>query len=319
MRNIAAAAVLAPFVLALSVLAHPVQAASPGCGAETLPEKRTLSDAELKSLDAQEVVKRHDELESARSKAQMERLVCSDSELSNLNSDMNKAYWAALKRAGRYNTVALRADQRDFDEGSIQGVDYRLNDALPDADPKGEDDHGENRGYGRKAAIKDLRARIADRINALNAFEPDREGFVGEWRSQSGRLEIAKDGKGYKISAFTSTFGWTRYWCRVEGTAHLEDGGLVADALGANGKPQQLRLRLKGAGLASETLRSGDGYFCPRGGELDRTAHFIPVRHGEADAEKDKNKDKAKSRDAAGAKKDSAGGWLGLTRPGRSR
>ena len=322
MRTIAAA------VLALCVLAHPVQAASSACGGEQVPEEQALADAELANLDAQEVAKRHDELHDARRKALLARLICSDSELSDLNSDMNKAYWAALKRAGRYNTAALRADQRDFDEGSIQGLDYRLNRAQADSEPKGDDDRGENRGHGRKAAIKELRARMTDRIKVLNAFEPGRESFEGEWRSQSGRLEIEKDGTGYKVSAFTNAFGWTRYWCRMEGAAHREDGGLVADAQGVNGKPKQLRLRLKGAGLTSEALESGEGYFCPRGGELDKTAYFIPVRHGEADAEKDTDKakdkngdkDREKNRHKARNKKEGLGGLLGLLPlPGRSR
>ena len=226
MRTIAAA------ILALAVLAPPVQAASSACGGEPVPEEQALADAELANLDAQEVAKRHGELHDARRKALLERLICSDQELSELNSDMNKAYWAALKRAGRYNTVALRADQRDFDEGSIQGLDYRLNGAQADSDSGGEDERGENRAHGRKAAIKELRARMTDRIKVLKAFEPDREGFEGEWRSQSGRLEIAKDGAGYKVSAFTNAFGWTRHWCRMEGAAHREDGGLVADAQG---------------------------------------------------------------------------------------
>ncbi len=169
---------------------------------------------------------------------------------------------------------------------------------------------------------------MTDRIKVLNAFEPNREGFEGEWRSQSGRLEIAKDGTGYKLSAFTNAFGWTRHWCRMEGAAHREDGGLVADADGVNGKPRQLRLRLKGAGLTSEALESGEGYFCPRGGELDKTAYFIPVRRGEADAEKDMDKekdkngdkDREKNRHKAGNKKKGAGRLLGfLPLPGRSR
>ena len=268
------------------------------------------------------------ELHDARRKALLERLICSDSELSKLNSDMNKAYWAALKRAGRYNTVALRADQRGL-RRRRPGLDYRLNDAPADSEPKPEDDHGENRGYGRKAAIKELRARMTDRIKVLNAFEPDREGFEGEWRSQSGRLEIAKDGTGYKVSAFTNVFGWTRRWCRMEGAAHREDGGLVADAQGVNGKPRQLRLRLKGAGLTSEALESGEGHFCPRGGELDETAYFIPVRRGEADAGKDmdkvkdKNGDKnrEKNRHKAGNKKKGAPADSSsiFASPGRSR
>jgi hypothetical protein len=310
MRTIAAA------VLALSVLAHPVQAATSACAGKQVPEEQALADAELANLDAKEVAKRHGELHDARRKALLERLICSDSELSELNSDMNKAYWAALKRAGRYSTVALRADQRDFDEGSIQGLDYRLNGVQADSDSGAEDDHGKDPAHGRKAAIKELRARMTDRIKVLNAFEPDREGFEGEWRSQSGRLEIAKDGAGYKVSAFTNAFGWSRHWCRMEGSAHREDGGLVADARGVNGKPRQLRLRLKGAGLTSEALESGEGYFCPRGGELDKTAYFIPVRHGEADAEKDMDKEKDKNRDKDRGKnrnkKKGAGGLLGL-------
>lgn len=321
MRTIAAA------VLALSLLAHPVQAASSACGGKPVPEEQALADAELANLDAQEVAKRHGELQDALRKALLERLICSDSGLSDLNSDMNKAYWAALKRAGRYNTVALRADQRDFEEGSIQGLNYRLNGAPADSEPKEEDDHGENRAHGRKAAIKELRARMTDRIKVLKAFEPDRESFEGEWRSQSGRLEIEKDGTGYKVSAFTNTFGWTRHWCRMEGAAHREDGGLVADAQGVNGKPKQLRLRLKGAGLTSEPLESGEGHFCPRGGDLDKTAYFIPVRRGAADMEKDTDKEKVKNRDVrennrhrARNKKEGGGGLLGfLPLPGRSR
>ena len=49
MRTIAAA------ILALAVLAPPVQAASSACGGEPVPEEQALADAELANLDAQEV------------------------------------------------------------------------------------------------------------------------------------------------------------------------------------------------------------------------------------------------------------------------
>ena len=169
---------------------------------------------------------------------------------------------------------------------------------------------------------------MTDRIKVLNAFEPDREGFEGEWRSQSGRLEIAKDGAGYKVSAFTNAFGWTRHWCRMEGAAHREDGGLVADAQGANGEPRQLRLRLKGAGLTSEALESERGISVRGAGNSTRPP--ISSRSGTArrmvekdtDKEKDKNadKDREKNRHKAGNNKKGSGRLLGfLPLPARSR
>jgi len=317
MRYTAAAAI------ALSILAGPALAASSSSGCTPVPEELRLPESELHELDAQEVARRQEQRVRTRRKALLEHLICSDKELSDRDSEMNKAYWDAIKRAGRYSTVALRNDQRAYDEGSLEGVDYLLNDATPKADSKGEGERGEGRSYGRAAAIKELKARIADRIKVLNAFEPDREGFEGEWRSQSGRLEIAKSGTGYKISAFTSTFGWTRYWCQAEGQAHLADSGMIANAKDTSDKLQQLRLRLKGAGLTSETLETGEGDFCPQGGELDKTVYFIPVRHSlmEADKDKDQDKDQAKARHrhahthAPAPRRRGPGGLFGLLTP----
>ncbi len=289
MRYITAAAI------ALSVLTGSATAASSSSGCKPVPEEQGPSETELRELDAQEVARRQEQRVRARRKALLEWLICSDKELPDLDSGMNKAYWDAIKRAGRYSTVALRNDQRAYDEGSLEGVDYLLNDAPPKAASR-DGERGEGRSYGRGAAIKELKRRFSDRIKVLNAFEPDREGFEGEWRSQSGRLEIAKSGTGYKISAFTSTFGWTRYWCQAEGLARLGDSGMVADAKDSKDKPQQLRLRLKGAGLTSETLETGEGDFCPQGGELDKTVYFIPVRHALAEADKDQDKDQARGR-----------------------
>ena len=81
MRTIAAA------ILALAVLAPPVQAASSACGGEPVQEEQVLADAELANLDAQEVAERHGELHDARRKALLERLICSDRELSELDSE----------------------------------------------------------------------------------------------------------------------------------------------------------------------------------------------------------------------------------------
>ncbi len=292
MRFIATAAI------ALSVIAGPALAAPSSSGCKPVPEEQGLTEMELRELDPQEVARRQEERVRARRKALLEWLICSDKELRDLDAKMVKAYWDAVKRAGRYSTVALRNDQRAYDESSLEGVDYLLNDAAPKANSKQGGERGEGRRYGRGAAVKELKARLSDRIKVLNAFEPDRDGFEGEWRSQSGRLEIKKSGSGYKISAFTSTFGWTRYWCQAEGLARLGDRGMIADAKDPSNKPRQLRLRFKGAGLASHTLGTGEGDFCPQGGELDKTVYFIPVRPLLAEADKDQARVRRRNRTA---------------------
>ena len=85
----------------------------------------------------------------------LERLVCSDEELARLDVEMSKAYAAAMKRAGHAGNAALLADQRDFNKDLLQGVEYRLNEASPDAEPAEEDlpnggvwPQGGNRGFG---------------------------------------------------------------------------------------------------------------------------------------------------------------------------
>jgi uncharacterized protein YecT (DUF1311 family) len=244
-------------LIALSVAVQPVQAASPSFDCTT---NRSL----------------------------LERLICSDPELSKLDAEMNGAYWSAVRRAGQKNAQALRADQRAYNKDSLQGVEYRLNEASPDAPPQTSADDTQNRAYGREAAIGALNWRISERIKVLNAFEPGRDGFEGQWRSQSGELRIAKTPAGFKVSASTSTFGWSRYWCEVAGTGHLEGHSMIVDALSVNQKPKQLRLTRTRAGLRSELLDTDDRHFCPRGGELDKTVYFIPVRGDTTDAEKSK-------------------------------
>jgi uncharacterized protein YecT (DUF1311 family) len=218
----------------------------------------------------------------------LERLICSDPKLSELDAEMNGAYWTAVRRAGQKNALALRADQRAYNKDSLQGVTYRLNDASPDAPAQTGAEDARNAAYGREAAIGALKWRMTERIKVLNAFEPVRDRYEGQWRSQSGQLQIKKTPAGFKVSASTSTFGWSRYWCEVDGTGRLEGASIVVDALGVNQKPRQLRLTRTRAGLRSELLETGDGRFCPRGGELDNTIYFIPVRDRLANAEESK-------------------------------
>jgi uncharacterized protein len=72
---------------ALSVAVQPVQAASPSFDCTT---NRSL----------------------------LERLICSDPELSKLDAEMNGAYQTAVRRAGQKNATTLRADQRAFNKHS---------------------------------------------------------------------------------------------------------------------------------------------------------------------------------------------------------
>jgi uncharacterized protein YecT (DUF1311 family) len=245
-------------LIALSVAVQPVQAASPSFDCTT---NRSL----------------------------LERLICSDPELSKLDAEMSGAYWTAVRRAGQKNALALRADQRAYNKHSLQGVEYRLNEASPDAPPQSGAGDSQDHVYGREAAIGALKWRMTGRIKVLKAFEPVRDGYEGQWRSQSGQLHIKKTPAGFKVSASTSTFDWSRYRCEVDGTGHLEGASMVVDALGVNEEPRQLRLTPTRAGLRSELLEIGDGhFFCRRGGELDHTMYFIPVRADLADAEKSK-------------------------------
>jgi hypothetical protein len=208
----------------------------------------------------------------------LERLVCSDERLAKLDGEMSKAFSAAMKRAGHGGNAALLADQRDFNKDSLQGVEYRLNEASPDKEPA---EAGEGSPpFGRRAAILDYAWRLKDRVRLLNALEPGRTGFEGLWRSQSGHARIAKDGAGYKVSIRTSTFGWTRYWCEAEGKGHLEGGSLIVEAPTPLEKIEKLRLTLGGGGLESQMAGEVERGFCPRGGELDKTVHFLPVEPG---------------------------------------
>ena len=121
----------------------------------------------------------------ATNRSLSDRLICSDAELSKLDAEIDRAYRSAIARAGA-NAFALRMDQRAYNRDSLQGVTYRLNDASPDAIPPASDGDAAGGAYGRQAAIVELKSRMTDRIDVLNAFEPGRDGFEGEWRSQSG-------------------------------------------------------------------------------------------------------------------------------------
>lgn len=297
-------------IITTLLLTQPGQGASSSkCGTELTSEEQQVFAAELAKLNSLEVARRRDRLKKAR----LDHLVCSDEDLSDLNSEMNSAYWDAMKRAGRYNTVALRYDQREFEDGSWQGADRVLSASAESADGSGD---------GRKAAVRELKERIKERIKVLKAFEPEREDFEGEWRAESGRVEITKDGSGYKVSVAIGAGDGVRRGCRAEGTARVEDGGMVADTQDANSKLRRLRLRLKGGGLTGEILEAGEGDACTQG---DETVYFIPVRRGLGDTEEKKDEEKEKSADRDKDKgrrrerKAGPGGLLGLILPTRTR
>jgi hypothetical protein len=151
----------------------------------------------------------------------IERLICSDPDLSRLDVEMNDAYRRAIKRVRSKDSAAIREDQREYNLHSLQGVKHILNDVPPDVPRKTNGDDKTYSAFGRDAAIDGLKLRMEERIQVLRAIEPDRTGFVGHWRSQSGTLDIAQTATGLKVTAETSTFGWTRYWCQVEGLGHV--------------------------------------------------------------------------------------------------
>jgi uncharacterized protein YecT (DUF1311 family) len=152
---------LSTALIALPVIVQPVRAASPSFDCTT-------------------------------NRALLERLICSDQELSKLDAEMNGAYWSAVRRASQKNAQWLLADQRAYNKHSLLGVEYRLNETSPDAPPQTGAEDAQNRAYGREAAIGALKWRMTECIKVPNAFEPGRDGFEGQWRSQSGQLQIKK-------------------------------------------------------------------------------------------------------------------------------
>jgi len=207
----------------------------------------------------------------------LEQLICSEDALTKLDVELNQAYSMALKRIGPRNALALRSDQRAYVIGTADGVKYRLNDASPEVGGRVPDNRTENSFFGRQAAVAALKWRTEIRIRVLKSIEPNRKGFEGLWRSQSGHVEIAKAEKGYTVSARTSMFGWHRYWCEAEGEAHLEGNSLILNATATDGSEAKLRITRVGTGLAVKTITSGGRGFCPRGGDLDKSAYFVPI------------------------------------------
>jgi hypothetical protein len=288
------------FAVILGVLALPEQAASRAkCGAELAYQEQSLLAAEAEQLDAQQLLLRRDQLKKAR----LDQLLCSESELIGLNKEMTSAYWDAMKRAGRYSTAALRYDQREFEESCWQAADRLLSD-------------GSGEG-GRKAAVSDLKERLGDRLKVLKAFEPERVNFEGEWRSVSGSVEITKEGREYKVSVDIGAADGVQRGCRAEGTARLEDGGVVADTLDANRKQRRMRWRLKGGGLAGEIVEAGDGDVCIQGEDTDRSVYFIPVRPDADEGGDKKAERKARARSRRSGRGQGLGGVLGSILPGR--
>jgi hypothetical protein len=251
------------------------------CGSGLTSAEQQVVAAEVAKLDAREVTLRRSVLKKAR----LDSLICSDDELSDLHGEMNEAYWAAMKRSGRYNTAALRYDQREFEEGAWDEADRLMADAA------------EGNEEGRKGAAKDLRERLRDRIKVLKAFEPERRDFEGEWRSETGRVEITKEGSGYKVSVAMGVADGVRRGCQGEGSARIEDGGMIAETKAANSKPRRMRLRLKGGGLTGEILEAGDGDACIRGDDFDKALYFIPVRRGLEEAGEKKAEGRTKRAD----------------------
>jgi hypothetical protein len=269
------------------------------CGSELPSEEQRVVSAELAKLDSLEVERRRDRLKKAR----LDHLICSDDDLSKSHRDMNDAYWSAMKRAGRYNTAALRYDQREFEDGSSQEIDRLLSQGAS-AD-----------GEARDSAIKELKERIKGRVKVLEAYEPERENFEGEWRSESGRLEITKDGAAYKVSVAVGADDGVRRGCRVEGKGRLEEGRIVADTQDANSKARRLRLWIKGGGIAWEVLDAGDGDACTQGEDTERAVYFIPVRPGVTDAEEKQDHRRARSGTRRARRDQSIGGMLNSILP----
>jgi hypothetical protein len=277
-------------------------AARTKCGTDLASEEQSVLAAETAGLDAQELALRRDQLKKAR----FDQLVCSDSELTSFNRDMAGAYWDAMKRAGRYNTAALRYDQREFEQACWQAVDRLLSENAAG--------NGENT-EGRKAAVADLKERLSDRVKVLNAFEPERTKFEGEWRSASGSVEITKEGADYKVSVAIGAADGVQRGCRAKGKARVEDGGVIADTLDANSKQRRVRLRLKGGGLTGEIVEAGEGDVCIQGEDTERAVYFIPVRPGATDAEEKQDHRRARSGTRRARRDQSIGGMLNSILP----
>lgn len=209
-----------------------------------------------------------------------EIVVCGDVAAARTDREMAVAYREARRGLPSDLSRRLAADQRAFidelDDGFNATVWFKG--GLPEDERQVRSDLSRVL-LDRGGALVALRSEISWRTKFLSRIDPNRPTFVGEWAMHGSRLNLSPtkaDGT-VAVSFEHPSYGWPKYRCRFEATAHAVDGTLIVESVhdGDLDETRQTRLILRredGALVTTETLtgESGPGA-CIRAGLVEGT------------------------------------------------
>ena len=164
--------------------------------------------------------------------------------------------------------------------------------------PEGEDERGENQVHGRKAAIKELRARMTDRIKVLKAFEPDREGFEGEWRQPGpGGSKSRRTAQAIRFRPLRTPLAGRAIGAGWKEPRTGRMAAWLPKPRASTPSRGSCACASRGLGLRAKPWNPERGISVRGAGSSIRPPIWPRMRRGEADAEKDTDKEKDKNAD----------------------
>jgi uncharacterized protein len=180
-----------------------------------------------------------------KAKAAVEKAICKDKALSDLDAAIARAYAAALERVGTGVTTALRDDQRTF----VTARD--LAHSRPD---------------------ENLADRLKNRLSFFERLTVPGDGFVGTWENALGTVAIKMESGKHAIKAEAGDPVSARWVCDTSGESDVKGGALTfTDGDTPAEDTATIKLRRNGPLLAvNEDVKDGKirGY-CGHNGALE--------------------------------------------------
>ena len=222
----------------------------------------------------------------ATAKTIREKAVCRDPRLARLDTEIAKAYAAALAHLDPATAVALRKDQRAFLDAIDTGFDYDL--SFGHGDEATERDLKEalryrNRDRSNNGKIAGLEGEMKRRLELLGAIEPGRKTPVGLWQNTTTRVSVTEQQDKLVFGFQAGNYGWSRYNCELSADLAQRGGVLEADTvsnldISAN-YHNRLTLAQLGARMDLKEAGAGDknfnGWTCPHRPELNETLFAV--------------------------------------------
>ncbi len=218
----------------------------------------------------------------ATAKTVREKAVCRDQKLARLDSEIAKAYAAALARLEPATATALRKDQRAFLDAIDTGFDYDL--SFGHGDQATERDLKEAlRNRSGNGKIAGLAYEMQRRLGILQAIEPGRRGPVGIWQNTTTRVAVTQQQDKLVMMFQAGNYGWTRYNCELKADLMQHgdtlEAGTVSNLDISTDYHNPLTLVQHGARMELTEGGADDknfnGWSCPRRPELDEVLFAV--------------------------------------------